>query len=150
MGSSTWGLRSATSSSSSSSSPKMKVSWSLTSPLRFTIGFLGAEPDPEAEAEARRLTPAKHARHGSYLASRGLEAMHEGQIGRWQQFVVNKREISDLEGGKDEEQARHKLLLFTDMIKAVKRPKASIIDHLNSKVCSEFRVSSTVEIWART
>ena len=77
------------SSSFSSSSPNTKTSWSLTSPLKFTTGdgkgVFNAEPVPEAEeveVEARRLTATRHARHGSYLASRGLEVIHEGQIGR--------------------------------------------------------------------
>lgn len=71
-------------------------------------GGLRAEPDP-AEVEARRLTPARHARQGSYLASRGFELTHEEQIGRLQQFVVNKS--NNLEGGRDEQQARHRLSL---------------------------------------
>lgn len=53
-------------------------------------------------------TPLKQERQGSYLAKRGLDEMHEGHIGQRQHFVT--KTTSKLFGGKEEEQARQRLI----------------------------------------
>jgi len=95
------------------------VSSSLTAPLRFVLGDIGVlddvtKPDPELELDVRTFTPARHARHGSYRARRGLEAIHEGHIGRLQQLVVY---IASADfGGRDDEHARQRVVLRSWMV----------------------------------
>jgi hypothetical protein len=71
------------------------------------------------EPERRTPTPPRHARQGSYLCSRGLAAMHPGQIGRRQHGVRNiwgaavdvlGCEGDFLRGGREQEQARHSVV----------------------------------------
>jgi hypothetical protein len=54
---------------------------------------------------------------------------------------VNKFEVSDLEGGRDEEQARHKLLLFADMI------LADQIQYADGSSYEKFRKEFVTKSW---
>jgi len=59
-------------------------------------------------------TPARHTKQGLYLANLGFVSKHLGQIGRPQHVVMNSSESSTL-GGNDEEHARHRVVLRSNM-----------------------------------
>ena len=61
-------------------------------------------------------TPARHAKQGSYLANLGFASKHLGQIGRSQHLVMNSSESSTF-GGNDEEHARHRVVLRSNMLR---------------------------------
>lgn len=70
-----------------------------------------------------RPTPPRQNKHGSYRASRGLEDIHEGHIGRRQHFVMYSGSFVVLEGGRELEQARQRVV-----VRSIVLPRCILLD----------------------